>query len=133
MRAGVLVVELDRLRVDAVLQHPALVVVRAQAELALLVRVHGAVVHAEAPVGRHVSTALEGPLVPLPAQLVLALVHTLGGHLGLPGSLILHVVALAAQGDCSGALLLELEQAGLAVAPLVPCQPELLVFLELGL
>ena len=30
-------------------------------------------------------------------------------------------------------LLLKLEQAGLAVAPLVPCQPELLVFLELGL
>ena len=130
---GVLVVELDRLRVDAVLQHPALVVVRAQTELVLLVRVHGAVVHAEAPVGRYVSTTFESPLVPLPAQLVLALVDTLGGHFGLPGSLVLHVVALAAQGDCSGALLLELEQAGLAVAPLVPCQPELLVFLELGL
>ena len=72
---GLLVI-LDRLRVDAVLQHPALVVVRAQAELALLVRVHGAVVHAEAPVGCHVSTPLEGSLVPLPAQLVLALVDT---------------------------------------------------------
>ena len=126
-------VELDRLRVDAVLQHPALVVVRAQAKLALLVRVHGAVAHAKAPVGRHVSAALKSPLVPLPAQLVLALVDTLGGNLCLPSDLVLHVVALAAQGDCSGALLLELEQAGLAVAPLVPCQPELLVFLELGL
>ena len=93
---GLLLMELDGLRVDAVLQHPALVVVRAQAELALLVRVHGAVVHAEAPVGRHVSTPLEGPLVPLPAQLVLALVDTLGGHLRLPGGLVLHVVALAA-------------------------------------
>ena len=133
MRGCLLLVILDRLRVDTVLQHPALVVVRAQAELALLVRVHGAVVHSKAPVGCHVSTPLEGPIVPLPAQLVLALVHTLGGHLSLPGSLVLYVVALAAQGDCSGALLLELEQAGLAVAPLVPCQPELLVFLELGL
>ena len=109
-----------------------LVVVRAQPELALLVGVHGAVSHAEASVGRHVSTTLESPLVPLPAQLVLALVHTLGGHLGLPAGLVLHVVALAAEGDGSGALLLQLEQAGLAVAPLVPSQP-LLVFLELGL
>ena len=57
----VLLVVLDRLRVDSVLQHPALVVVR------------------------------------------------------------------------EGCLLLELEQAGLAVAPLVPGQPELLVLLELGL
>ena len=93
---GGLLVILDRLRVNAVLQHPALVVVRAQT-----------VVHAEAPVGCHVSTPLEGPLVPLPAQLVLALVDTLGGHLSLLGSLVLHVVALAAQGDCWGALLLE--------------------------
>ena len=81
---------------DAVWQHPALVVVSTQPELALLVGVHGAVLHPEAPVGRHVSTALEGPLVPLPSQLVLALVHTLGGHLGLPTGLVLHVVALAA-------------------------------------
>ena len=81
---------------DAVLQHPALVVVRAQPELALLVGVHGAVLHPEASVGRHVSTALEGPLVPLPAQLVLALVHALGGHLGLPAGLVLHIVAFAA-------------------------------------
>ena len=132
-RVGLLLVELEGLRVDAVLQHRALVVVRAQAELALLVRVRGTVVHAEATVGRHVSTALEGSLVSLPAQLILALVDTLGRHLRLPGGLVLHVVALAAEGDCSGALLLELEQAGLAVAPLVPCQPELLVFLELGL
>ena len=49
---------LDRLRVDSVRQHPTLVVVCAQAELALLVRVHCAVVHAEAPVGCHVSAAL---------------------------------------------------------------------------
>ena len=54
---GLLVV-LDRLCVDSVLQHPTLVVVRAQAELALLVRVHCAVVHAEAPVDCHVSAAL---------------------------------------------------------------------------
>ena len=132
-RVGLLLVELDRLRVDAVLQHPALVVVRTQAELALLVRVHGAVAHAEAPVGRHVSTALEGPLKPRATQLVLAPVDTLGGYLRLPGGLVLHVVALAAKGNAEGGLLLELEQAGLAVAPLVPGQPELLVLLELGL
>ena len=125
--------EFDRLRVDTVLQHPALVVVRAQTELALLVRVHGAVVHAKAPVGRHVSTVLEGPLEPHPAHLVLALVDTLRGHLRLPGGLVLHVVALAAKGNTAGGLLLKLEQAGLAVAPLVPSQPKLLVFLELGL
>ena len=99
-RVGLLLVILEGLRVDAVLQHPALVVVRAQAELVLLVRVHGAVVHAEASVGRHVSTALKSPLEPRPAHLVLALVHTLGGHLRLPGGLVLHVVALAAKGDC---------------------------------
>ena len=128
-----LVVKLYWLCVNAVWQHPALVVVCAQPELALLVRVHGAVVHAEAPVGRHVSTTLESPLIPLPAQLVLALVNSLGGHLGLPADLVLHVVALAAWGDCSGALLLKLEKPGLAVAPLVPSQPGLLVFLELGL
>ena len=131
-REGLLVV-LDRLRVDAVRQHPALVVVRAQAELALLVRVYRAVVHAEAPVGCHVSAALEGPLEPRGAHLVLALVDPLGGHIRLPGGLVLHVVALAAKGDCSGGLLLELEQAGLAVALRVPGQPELLVLLELGL
>ena len=124
---------LDRLRVDAARQHPALVVVRAQAELALLVSVHRAVVHAEAPVGCHVSAALEGPLEPLGAHLVLALVDPLGEDLRLPGSPVLHVEALAAQGDAEGGLLLELEQAGLAVAPLVPGQPELLVLLELGL
>ena len=101
--------ELDWLRVDSVRQQPTLVVVRAKAELALLVRVHRAVVHAEAPVGRHVSPTLEGLLVPLPAQLVLALVDALGGHLRLPGHLAFHVVALAAQGDGRGALLLELE------------------------
>ena len=130
---GGLMVILDRLSVNAVLQHPTLVVVRTQPELALLVRVHGAVVHAEAPVGRHVSTALEGPIIPLPAHLVLALVNTLGGHLRLPGGLVLHVEALAEKGNAAGGLLLELEQAGLAVAPFVPRQPELLVFLELGL
>ena len=123
---------LDRLRVDTVLQHPTLVVVRAQAELALLVRVHSAVVHAEAPVGCHISAALEGPLEPLGAHLVLALVGPLGGDLRLAGGPVLHVEALAAQGDAEGGLLLELEQAGLAVAPLVPGQPELLVLLELG-
>ena len=69
---------LDWLRVDAVRQQPTLVIVRAKAELALLVRVHRAVVHTEASVGRHVSPALESLLVPLPAQLVLALVDALG-------------------------------------------------------
>ena len=118
---------------DAVLQHPALVVVRAQPELALLVGVHGAVSHAEAPVGCHVPTPLKSPLVPCPSQLVLAFVDTLGGHLGLPAGLVLDVVALAAKGNGSGALLLQLEQAWLAVAPLVPSQPGLLVSLELGL
>ena len=118
---------------DTVRQHPALVVVRAQAELALLVRVHRAVVHAEAPVGCHVSTALESPLEPRGAYLVLALVDPLGGKIRLPGGPVLHVEALAAQGDAEGGLLLELEQTGLAVAPLVPGQPELLVLLELGL
>ena len=133
MGGGLLLVILDRLRVDTVLQHPTLVVVSAKAELALLVRVHCAVVHAGTPVGRHVSTALEGPLVPQGAHLVLALVHTLGGYLRLAGGLVLYVVALAAKGNTTGGLLLELEQAGLAVAPFVPCQPELLVLLELGL
>ena len=76
-RAGLLLVILERLRVDAVRQHPALVVVRAQAELALLVRVHRAVANAEASVGRHVLAALEGSLESLPAHLVLALVHSL--------------------------------------------------------
>ena len=113
----VLLVVLDRFRVNTVLQHPTLVVVRAQTKLALLVRAYRAVVHAEAPVGCHVSAALEGPL------------ETLGTHL-VP---VLHVEALTAQGDTEGGLLLELEQAGLAVAPLVPGQPELLVLLELGL
>ena len=112
----VLLVVLDRLRVDTVLQHPTLVVVRAQAELALLVRVHRAVVHAEAPVGCHVSAALEGPLETLGTHLVLALVDSLGGDLRLAGGPVLHVEALAAQGDAEGGLLLELEQAGLAVA-----------------
>ena len=125
---------LDRFRVDAVRPHPALVVVRAQAELALLVRVHRPVVHAEAPVGCHVSAALEGSLETLGPHFVLALVDPLGGDLRLPGGpVVLHVVALAGQGDAEGGLLLELEQTGLAVAPLVPGHPELLFLLELGL
>ena len=128
---GLLLMELNWLRVDAIRQQPTLVIVRAQAKLALLVRVHRAVVHAEASVGCHVSPTLESLLVALPAQLVLALVNALRGHLRLPGHLAFHVVALAAQRDGAGALLLELKQAGLAVAPLVPGQPELLVLLEL--
>ena len=115
-----LLVVLDRLRVDSVLQHPTLVVVRAQAELALLVRVHRAVVHAEAPVGCHVSAALEGPLETLGTHLVLALVDPLKGDLRLAGGPVLHVKALAAKCDTDGCLLLELEQTRLAVAPLVP-------------
>ena len=120
VQLGALLVVLERLRVDSVRQHPALVIVRAQPELALLVRVHRAVVHAEAPGGCHVSAALEGPLKSLSAQLVLALVDPLGGDLRLPGGPVLHVEALAAQGDAEGGLLLELEQTGLTVAPLVP-------------
>ena len=89
--------------------------------------------HAEAPVGCHVSAALEGSLEPRGAHLVLALVDPLRGDLRLPGGPVLHVEALAAQCDAEGGLLLELEQAGLAVAPLVPGEPELLVLLELGL
>ena len=116
---GLLLV-LDRLRVKTVLQHPALVIVRAQTELALLVRVHCAVVHAEAPVGCHVSAALEGSLETLGTHLVLALVDPLGRDLRLAGGPVLHVKALAAQGDTEGGLLLELEQTGLAVALLVP-------------
>ena len=129
---GLLLVELYGLRVDAVLQHPALVVVSTQPELALLVRVHGTVVHSEAPVGRHVLVALESFFVPLPSQLVLAFVDALGGHLGLPAGLVLYVVALAAKGNGAGAFLLELEQTGLTVAPLVPSQPGLLLLFELG-
>ena len=117
---------------EAVRQHPALVVVRAQPELALLVRVHGTVVHLKTPVGCHVLVAFESVLVPLLSQLVLALVDTLEGHLGLPASLVLYVVALAAKGNGAGAFLLELEQAGLAVAPLVPSQPFILLLFELG-
>ena len=43
------------------------------------------------------------------------------------------MVALAAKCDAAGCLLFELEQTRLAVAPVVPSQPELLVLLELGL
>ena len=71
-------------------------------------------------------------MVPLPSQLILALVNALGGHLGLPRSLVLYVVALAAKGNGAGAFLLELEQAGLAIAPLFPSQPGLLLLFELG-
>ena len=129
---GLLLVELYGLRVDAVLQHPALVVVRAQPELALLVRVHGTVVHSETPVGCHVLVALESFFVRLPSQLVLAFVDALGGHLSLPAGLVLYVVALAAKGNGAGAFLLELEQTGLTVAPLVPSQPGLLLLFGLG-
>ena len=90
---------LDQLRVDIVLQHPALVVVRTQTELALLVRVHRAVVHAEAPVGCHVSAALEGPLKTLPTHLVLTLVDPLEETFAWPVALLVHEEALAAQGD----------------------------------
>ena len=69
-------------------------------ELALLVRVHCAVVHAEAPVGCHVSAALEGSLETLETlgtHLVLALVDPLGRDLRLAGGPVLHVEALAAR------------------------------------
>ena len=95
--------ELDGFHVDAVLQHPALVVVCGKAQLALLVRVHGPLVHSETPVGGHVLVALQSSLVPLPAQLVLLLVDALGGHLGLPAGLVFYEVALAAQRDGLGA------------------------------
>ena len=86
--------------------------------------------HSETPVGGHVLLALQSSLVPLPAQLVLLLVDVLGGHLGLPAGLVFYEVALAAQRDGPGALLFELEQTGLPVAPLVPRQPLLLLLLE---
>ena len=121
-------VVLDGFRVDAVLQNPALVVVRRKAQLALLVRVHGSLVHPEAPVNTHVLVTLQSPLVPHPAQLALLLVDA--GHLGLPVGLVLYKVALAAQRDRPGALLLKLEQTGLPVTPLVPRQPLLLLLLE---
>ena len=124
-------VELDGLRVDAVLQHTTLVVVSTQPQLALLVRVHGLLVHSEAPVCSHVLVPLQSSIVPLPTQLVLLLVDALGRHLGLPTGLVLYEVALAARGDGPGSLLLELEQAGLPVAPLVPRQPLILLLLEL--
>ena len=106
---GCLLVVLQWLRVDAVRQHPALVVVRAQTELALLVRVHCAVVHAKAPVGCHVPIAGKGPLETLGTHLVLAFVNSLGRDLRLAGGLVLYVVALAAKCDCVGTLLLKLE------------------------
>ena len=116
---------------DAVLQNPALVVVRRKAQLALLVRVHGSLVYSVAPVCSHVLVPLQSSLVPLPVQLVLLLVDALGGHLGLPVGLVLYKVALAAQRDRPGSLLLKLEQTRLPVAPLVPRQPLLLLLLEI--
>ena len=110
--------ELNWLRVDSVLHHSALVVVCGKAQLALLVRVHGPLMHPEAPVGGHVLVTLQSSLVPLPAQLVLLLVDALGGHLGLPAGLVFYEVALAAQHDGPVAFLLKLEQTGLPVAPL---------------
>ena len=130
---GCLLVVLQWLRVDAVRQHPTIVVVSAQAELALLVRPHRTVPHTEAPVGHHIPVARKGSLETLPAHFVLALVDPLSGHLRLAGGLVLYVVALAAKCDCVGALLLKLEQPRLAVAPLVPGQPALLFLLELSL
>ena len=82
-------------------------------------RVHGPLVHPEAPVGDHVLVPLQSSLVSLLSQLVLLLVDTLGGHLGLPTCLVFYEVALAAQRDGLCAFLLELEQAGFLVAPLV--------------
>ena len=123
--------ELYWLRVDAVLQHPALVVVCGKTQLALLVRVHDPLVHPETPVGGHVPVALQSSLVPFPTQLILLLVNALGRHLGLPAGLVLYEVALAAKGDGAGALLLELEQAGCPIAPLVPRQPLSLLLLKL--
>ena len=124
-------VVLDGFRVDAVWQHPALVVVSTQPQLALLVRVHGPLVHPEAPVGGHVLVPLQSSLVSLPAQLVLLLVDALGGYLGLPAGLVFYEVALVVKGDGPDAFLLELEQAGFPVAPLVPRQPLLFLLLEL--
>ena len=106
---GCLLVVLQWLRVDTVRQHPALVVVRAQPELALLVCVHRAVPHSETPVDHHVPIASKGQLETLGTHLVLAFVDSLGGHLRLAGSLVFYVVALAAKCDCVGSLLLKLE------------------------
>ena len=65
---------------DAVRQHPALVVVRTQTELALLVRVHRTVPHSKASVDHHVPIARKGPLETLPTHLVLPLDDSLGGQ-----------------------------------------------------
>ena len=100
---------LQWLRVDTVRQHPALVVVRTQTELALLVRVHRTVSHSEASVDHHIPIARKSPLETLQTHLVLPLVDSLGGHLRLAGGTVLYVVALAAKCDCVGTLLLELE------------------------
>ena len=55
--------ELNRLRVDAIFQHPTLVVLGAQTKLVLLVCVHSPVLHPEASVCGHVLVPIQSPLV----------------------------------------------------------------------
>ena len=66
-------VELYRLRVNAIFQHPALVVVGAATKLVLLVCVHRPVFYPEASVCGHVLVPLQSSFVPLPDLLVVLL------------------------------------------------------------
>ena len=59
-------VELYRLRVDFIFQHPALVVVSAKTKLVLLVRVHRLVFHSETSVSSHVLVPIQSHLVSTP-------------------------------------------------------------------
>ena len=58
--------ELCRLCVDSIFQHPTLVVVSAQPKLVLLVRVHRPVFHPEPSVCGHVLMPIQSPLVSPP-------------------------------------------------------------------
>ena len=58
--------ELYRLCVNAIWQHPPLVIVSAKAQLSLLVRVHCAFVHPESFVCGQVLIPIQSPLVSLP-------------------------------------------------------------------
>ena len=59
-------VVLYRLCVNAIWQHPPLVIVSAKAQLSLLVRVHSAFVHPKTAVCGHVLIPIQSPLVSLP-------------------------------------------------------------------
>ena len=73
--------KLDRLGVDAIWQHPTLVVIGAQTKLLLLISNHPAVVHAEASVFRSISGAFKRRLETLPGDVILSLRHTFRAEL----------------------------------------------------